>query len=112
MNDEEEIVVELQDNALSHPPYTENPFPIGRADGRIDRTEEKWLGDPGALEWLSHDAGLKRLDVDGYVRQLGHLWGRARLLSGLPNDGLSRGLGTPPLIERAVIGISESELRR
>ena len=73
MNDEEEIVFELQYNPLSHSPHTENPLPIGRADGWIDRTEEKWLGDAGALERLSHNARLERFDVDGYVRQLGHL---------------------------------------
>src|ERR1700682_3525141 len=36
VNDEEEIVLELQDDALSHSPHTENQFPIRRADGWID----------------------------------------------------------------------------
>src|ERR1700736_935141 len=41
MNDEKEIVLELQDNTLSHSPHTENALPIGRADGWIDGTEKK-----------------------------------------------------------------------
>jgi hypothetical protein len=36
VDDEEEIVFELHDNALPHSPHADDPFPVCRADGWID----------------------------------------------------------------------------
>ena len=70
MDDEEEIVLQLEDNALAHSPNSNHSLTVRRADGRIDRAKEEWLGDAYTLECLTGDARLERFYIDGYVRQL------------------------------------------
>jgi hypothetical protein len=85
MNDQKEIVLQLEDNALAHSPHTRNTLPGCRADWRIHRAEEKWLGDPHPFEWLTHHSRGESLEINRDVRQLGHRWYPASTNFGLPS---------------------------
>src|SRR5207249_7036338 len=72
VEDEEELVLEPENDALSQPLQAENRLPLESADGGIDRAQEKRTRQPNATERLPDDAGSETLDVDDDVGQLGH----------------------------------------
>ena len=53
---QEQIVLQLEDDSLPHPPHSDDPLSLGGAHRRIYRAEQKRLGDSRSLERLSNQA--------------------------------------------------------
>src|SRR5437867_55302 len=72
VDDEEELVFELDHDALSEPAEPENRLPLQGAEGWLDGAKEKRARQPNAAERLSNEVRDETLDVDDDVGQLGH----------------------------------------
>jgi hypothetical protein len=73
VDDEEQIVLELQYDALSHAPDAGHQLSRCLTDWRIEGAEKKRFRDARPLQTLSDQARLERFYIDGDVRQLGHV---------------------------------------
>ena len=72
MKHEEEILLQLEDDALADPSHAGDRLPMGGVDGRVVRAEQRDAGDPNAFEPGPNHETIERFDVDGDVRKLGH----------------------------------------
>ena len=76
VNDEEQVALELPHEPLAKPPEGDDLLAVGLIDRRIEGADEERAGEPDALEPLTDDARLKRmqvqLDVWKFRHQSGH----------------------------------------
>src|SRR5439155_10342971 len=72
VEDEEELALELEDDALAEAAEPDDPPALRLADRRIDGADEKWGREPDTLERLPDHARGQVLDVDDDVGKLGH----------------------------------------
>src|SRR5215831_18029323 len=72
VDDQEQIIVELDHDALAKPTQRLDGASMRGGDGRLERADHEGAGQPHALERGAADARVERLDVDGDVGQLRH----------------------------------------
>ena len=72
VEDEEEVVVEREDDALAEPRDASDHLPLDRAERRRRRSHQKRADQPNAVDRLADDPRGKRFDVDRDVRQFRH----------------------------------------
>ena len=72
VQDQEEIAVERDDDALAEARDPDHVAPAGVGERRVDGAEHERAGQAHALEPGPADARVERFDVDGDVGQLRH----------------------------------------
>ena len=72
MQDEPEVVLEAEDDALSDAPDVLYPLTVGGAKRRVEGPKDEWRRQPHPLEHLADDATAQMDDVDLDVGELGH----------------------------------------
>ena len=72
MQDEPEVALEPERDALAEAAAPAHAPAVYRGDRRVDRAQEEGADQTRALERLILDAPLQRLDVERNVGQLGH----------------------------------------
>ena len=82
MNDDEELVLELDDDALSEPKDVDDSLVDDRRQRRIDGPQQKGRPEFDLGQRLADDPASQRLDVDGDIWKLWHVLS-ADLYSGL-----------------------------
>ena len=75
VNDQEEVVIHLPDDALAETLEPAHAPALNRVDRRIDRTDEERARDANTLQPLPDDAGAERVEVELDVRQFRHFEG-------------------------------------
>src|SRR3990172_9151004 len=73
MKHQEEIVFELEDDAFADTVEAENFLPLGSADRRIERAQQKRARQADFLKRLVEQPRFEGFDVDGDVGQLRHV---------------------------------------
>ena len=72
VEDQEQLAVELEHDALADAAGTADRLPLHGRDGRVHGAQEERARETNRLERLAADRALERLDVDADVGQLGH----------------------------------------
>src|SRR5262245_27959156 len=72
VQDEVQPAVEAEDDPLAETLEALDDLPLDRGGRRVDAPEEERAREAQALEPVTEDAPLERLDVDDDVRQFGH----------------------------------------
>ena len=72
MEDEPEIVVEAESDALADATEFADGVAFGGGNGRVGGAEEEWATDADVLETLADDAGFQCGEVSGDVGEFGH----------------------------------------
>ena len=75
MEDQPHVVIETNGDTLADTPQALDLMPHAFG-GQALRAYEERAGDLSSLKVLTKDAALKRLDVNGDIRQLGHSYSR------------------------------------
>jgi hypothetical protein len=90
MDHDEELVFELDDDALSDAADAENFFPFEFANSGLNGAKQKWTGKSHAKQSLSCDALPERLDIDS---DIGKFWHRSSIMNGSMRKWILGGLG-------------------
>ena len=98
MQHEEQVVVELEDDALAEPAQAADRLAEDGVDRRVEGAEEKRIGEPDLRQRLADDAGAEAVDVGDDVGKFGH----GRMLSHRPEPARARTRSSPPLDMRVV----------
>ena len=72
VQDEEQVVLEHEDDALAQPLERDDPLAVDGGERRLDRAQQERARQPHLVERLADHAVGDALDVDGDVGQLGH----------------------------------------
>jgi hypothetical protein len=73
VDDDKEICVEGEDDALADAPHAADNPALNGLDRRIDRAEDEWTVEHETLEAASDDVTRQRLEVDNDVGKLGDI---------------------------------------
>lgn len=76
MDDEEEFVAEVEDDALPNASHADDRASDDRIDRRGDRAQDERVRQSDALERLADDESFERFEVDDDIWQLGHNYRR------------------------------------
>jgi hypothetical protein len=71
MDDEEEVVVEHQDDALADAADAANSLAVKRVDGRVDGAKNERAEEMDPIDRVSRDLPGQRFEVDNDVGKLG-----------------------------------------
>ena len=72
VDDEEELALEREDDALAEPLDADDNLAFDRGNRRRHRAQQERMADADALETVADDLGRQALEVDADVGQLGH----------------------------------------
>jgi len=72
MNDQEELVLQLEDDALSEPAQTQDLLSRRFSNGWLEGAHNERARDPNLLDGLMEHALFERFDVHSNVRKFGH----------------------------------------
>jgi hypothetical protein len=73
MDDQKELVLEFEDDALADSPQAQNPAALDSANRRLEGTQYKRTANTDLLNGFLENALLERFYIDRNVGQLGHL---------------------------------------
>jgi hypothetical protein len=72
MDDEEEVVLEAEDDALAEAAQCDDGFSGELCGTGLDRAKDEWVGEPDLFERMAEHAGFQRFEVDRDVGKFGH----------------------------------------
>src|SRR3972149_4641891 len=72
MHDQEQVALELDDDALADPPDSGDALALGGRYRRVEGAEDDRAPDPDALEDVAYGHAAQRFEVRLDVGQLGH----------------------------------------
>ncbi len=72
MDDGKHVILELPGDPLAETQQPDNPLPCHRLERRVDRTQQKGVGETYSRESLPDDSRRERVKVEFDVGKLGH----------------------------------------
>ena len=83
MDGQEELVLELENEALAQASHPEHTLALGGFQRRIGGAQDKRTREPDVFQRFAHDVRFQKIEIDGEVRNLGHAAAMIRQCPGL-----------------------------